>query len=1156
MKKTSYFLRELEINRMPGFPKGLESLKLADNINVITGPNASGKSSTSRLMQQLIWPTKIKGFDASAVVKMDHEDWSILMDSYTVKTQRNGIDAKMSGIPTIEGCHRYLLPLHELIKDDENDLAKEILKQSMGGYDLDKAGEALVYSSSIKTTNNQPYRNIEQTDANFKDIRYNHEKLKKEEDKLNNLFSDREKAEYALSCKTLLDLQINLKQEELKLEEYEHQRKAYPSSMDFLSGDEIKRVEELEQDISIADSKIRMATEKINDSKEKLGTITFSTENLEEKEISILRKKIANLEIISRKVSDINENIESHEIKTRDYAFTIDKNIDPQKWKGLDLKEVGDLDKFLMDAYDVQGKNNLLVSELELLNDALLAPEMQKDYDSEKLKEGLKTLGYWLKEQKKDHGVTNLVLLATAFAGLVTAIITYFTGWGFLGLFPIIVLIFYALREPDGDTSKIREQDFEKLGLSPPNKWNKEEVITIIGKLIEDLEDQIHKQSLQQKLTECANEIKELKPQLEKIETQSEEWKEKMGTVPEVSNDSYASLYWFLTKVKEWQVTNSQLDIFKQNKLTEEERHDKELDKINSIFSNYGISTANDLDVITTNLNELETQYKLIIEQNSIVDDQQNVIKSTIEEKEKIISKLRILYLKFDLEFNNKESLIALINQLPDFKSLCNKIEAKKINWSEKTLLLQQHSLYENEAKLRDLSLDKAKEKAKELEALSVDIEVIKEEIMKIKTNIHNKKIGHELEDIISERDIALAELEELYETNLASNTGNLILEQLKKENQEQNQTKLFIRANELLGIITHGRYELLIEGHDNPVFKAKDTITKQGLELSEISTGTRVQFLLAIRLAFVESQETSVKLPIFADELLANSDDIRATAIIESLIEISREGRQIFYFTAQDDEVKKWQYHLNGHSDLEFKIISLSDSKSPAMTENPYSEISFTQPVPNHIGKTHNEYGRELRITPIDLLSQKVSQLHLWYLLENPLVLSTCLRLRIEYWGQLESYRRHKEISEKLNESIWKQLENKIKLLQHIQTLYRQGRSLPINREVLENSKTLTPAYIDDVSEKLRELNGDPKALITALKNNEIKIYKQDENTIKLEEYLFHENYIDDLEPLESSNFTHLISEFVSHSEIPQEEAETFCNRIFKGPFLDSELN
>jgi len=1156
MSKTTYFLKELEINRMPGFPKGLESLKLADNINVITGPNASGKSSTSRLMQQLIWPTKIKGFDASAIVKLENEDWSILMDSHAVKTQRNGIDAKMNGIPTDVGSHRYLLPLHELIKDDENDLAKEILKQSMGGYDLDEAGEDLVYSSSIKTTNNQPYRNIEQKDADFKEIRYNHEKLKKEEDKLNNLLSDREKAEYALSCKTLLDLQINLKEDELKLEEYELQRKEYSSSMDLLSGDEIKRVEELEQDISIADSKIRMATEKMNDAKYKLGTITFATENLGEKDISILTKNIANLEIISRKILAINEGIESQEIKTSDSAFAIDENIDTQKWKGLDLKEVGDLDKFLMDAYDIQGKNNLLVTELELLNEALLAPEMQKEYDSEKLKEGLKTLGYWLKEQKKDHGVTNMVLFATAFAGLVTAIITFFTGWGFLGLFPIIVLIFYALREPDGDTSKIREKDFEKLGLSPPNKWNKEEVITIIGKLIEDLEDQIHKQSLQHKLTECTNEIKDLKPQLDKIETKSEDWKEKMGTVPEVSNDNYASLYWFLTKVKEWQVTNTQLEIFKKNKLTEEERHHEELDKINSIFSNYGISTANDLDIITTNLNELETQYKLIIEQKSIIDDQQNVIKSTEEEKVKFTSKLKVLYLKFKLEYNNKESLIALINQLPDFKNLCNKIAAKKINWSEKTNLLQQHSLYENEAKLHDLSLDKAKEKVKELEAIAVDIEEIKEEITKIKTNINNKKSGHELEDVISERDIALAELEELYETNLASNTGKLILEQLKKENQEQNQSQLYIRANELLGLITHGRYELLIDGHDNPVFKAYDTIMKQGLELSEISTGTRVHFLLAIRIAFVESQETTIKLPIFADELLANSDDLRATAIIEALIEISREGRQIFYFTAQDDEVKKWQHHLKEHSDLEFEIISLNGSKITEIKDNPYSEISFTQIVPNHVGKSHNEYGLELKFALFDLLAEDSSQLHLWYLLENNDFLSKCLKLRIEFWGQLESYRKHRSISENLDEPLWKQLNNKIKLLQHLQTLYRQGRPLPIDREVLENSESLTPAYIDIVCEKLKEFNGNPKALISALKNREIRIYKHEENTQKLEEYLLNENYMDDLEPLDNNKFTQLTSVFVSHSEIPQEDAETFCNRIFKGPFLDSELN
>ena len=142
--------------------------------------------------------------------------------------------------------------------------------------------------------------------------------------------------------------------------------------------------------------------------------------------------------------------------------------------------------------------------------------------------------------------------------------------------------------------------------------------------------------------------------------------------------------------------------------------------------------------------------------------------------------------------------------------------------------------------------------------------------------------------------------LKQLYDDNLSSITGQLLVDTLKEQMREQNRPKVFKEANRLFNRITKGRYELEIDEKDGPDFRAYDTVEKIGRGLDELSSGTRIQLLMAVRLAFVETQESAVRLPILADELLANSDDVRAQAIIEALTEISREGRQIFYFTAQ----------------------------------------------------------------------------------------------------------------------------------------------------------------------------------------------------------------------------------------------------------------
>jgi uncharacterized protein YhaN len=80
------------------------------------------------------------------------------------------------------------------------------------------------------------------------------------------------------------------------------------------------------------------------------------------------------------------------------------------------------------------------------------------------------------------------------------------------------------------------------------------------------------------------------------------------------------------------------------------------------------------------------------------------------------------------------------------------------------------------------------------------------------------------------------------------------------------------------------------------------------------LSTGTKIQLMMAVRLAFIEESEQGVMLPILADELLANSDDERSAAMIGALCEISRAGRQVFYFTAQEDEVQRWEEWVSSH--------------------------------------------------------------------------------------------------------------------------------------------------------------------------------------------------------------------------------------------------
>src|SRR5690625_2109418 len=96
MQKSALILRNLSIYKMPGFPNGMEAIdSLAANINVIAGPNASGKSSTARMIQNVIWKQNIDRIRVEAKIKIDQKDWKLHIDNGYYSSQSNGFDEEI-----------------------------------------------------------------------------------------------------------------------------------------------------------------------------------------------------------------------------------------------------------------------------------------------------------------------------------------------------------------------------------------------------------------------------------------------------------------------------------------------------------------------------------------------------------------------------------------------------------------------------------------------------------------------------------------------------------------------------------------------------------------------------------------------------------------------------------------------------------------------------------------------------------------------------------------------------------------------------------------------------------------------------------------------------------------------------------------------------
>lgn len=143
--------------------------------------------------------------------------------------------------------------------------------------------------------------------------------------------------------------------------------------------------------------------------------------------------------------------------------------------------------------------------------------------------------------------------------------------------------------------------------------------------------------------------------------------------------------------------------------------------------------------------------------------------------------------------------------------------------------------------------------------------------------------------------------------------------------------------------------------------------------------------------------------------EPLGNSDELRAGVIVDAAIEISRKGRQVFYFTAQGDEVGRWKTRIERipeESRPDVTIIDLAVVRQDAGFERlPMAVMQapvdrLTIPPPD--GMDRETYGTVIKAPGINVWDKGTGGIHLWHLIDDLPALHTLLEQDIRTWGQL----------------------------------------------------------------------------------------------------------------------------------------------------------
>ena len=159
-----------------------------------------------------------------------------------------------------------------------------------------------------------------------------------------------------------------------------------------------------------------------------------------------------------------------------------------------------------------------------------------------------------------------------------------------------------------------------------------------------------------------------------------------------------------------------------------------------------------------------------------------------------------------------------------------------------------------------------------------------------IETRLHDAGRDHRLEQAAAEEDRAKQALEDKRDEALLAAATATLLDDVEQAFVTEHEPAVLRRARDVFAQVTARAFDLRLCG--DGTFVAHDVRQDAARALSELSSGTRMQLLLALRMAWIETLEQGGEaLPLFLDEALTTSDETRFAAMAQSLERLAGTG-------------------------------------------------------------------------------------------------------------------------------------------------------------------------------------------------------------------------------------------------------------------------
>lgn len=1113
---------EVEVRRMHGVSfDGLALTEISPRVNLVHGPNAAGKTTLARGLARALWPEEGRETRGrlTAAYRMNGDIWTVRVDAGIVELRREGREGGSPPLPPAELQSRYYLHLTKLLRAEDTALAEEVLRQAAGGYDVEAAASALGSEVNTPTRRIAEAQEVNSARKDVREVRGKQDELEQEQRRRGELEQQRSEAQEARRRVTLLEQAKEYAEAREALREAKAKLDSFPDVLAKMQGDEDEKLAGLREGLDVAKGDKAEAQANIDKAEPALSKSRIPREDgVPDECLRVLDARVSRLEHLEDRQRRIEGELKSAGKRAERTWERIEGEIAEEQAENLVTADVREVAIWARRAEQVRLKQKQLDILRELIGGD--GPE----HDPDQLREGYRLLARWLRSAagiKRDETPLQAVrwivwILAVVLAagGAAAGLLGHPVGWGAVAIGIVAVAAAeYRIRRaetPVDRSSGTYRRDYEELDLAAPAAWDAEAVAGRLDELVQGLADAMLESEKREMLRQQEAQTRDLDEQERALEERRTKLVRDVGLAPPLEGEAdEAVLYAFVDTAVEWQKARDEVEARRAEQAATEKQIEKTLDKMNDALAVYELD-ADDGDAARAAVQTLRDDVRDFEKHREMLEraqDDKSEAQKRIQDVEDEIDKLLD-----ELDADRRREVEELCEEHSNYGSAVGQRRKAKTKLEVEQEKLEEHAGFQDD--LLDRPIGEIENQLYEAEKQADQVEGIQKQINEINTLIKQAMAGRDLEKARADYERALDALHEKRRSDERRAIGRGLADFVLEETKSTEMPGVFERAQELFVAITNGQYELDVDPQGG--FDALDSRDGRRYALDALSSGTRVQLILAVRMAFVERQEPAgTKLPVVFDETLANSDDRRARAIIEGIARLAQAGRQVFYLSAQADEIGKWKEVLEDES-IPYQVHVL-DGASRGSDRQERVSVNLPDPrgaLPDPEETTHEEL-EELLEVPAWHPRDHIGNLHLWYVVDDPAVLVELVRSGIELWGQLRALDQGGAAGAVgMAEDAFERCRALAEAVGAWSEAWTVGRGRLVDRAVLEDSDAVSNKFIDEATTKCEEVGNSAEELIAALRRSEVSGFWSNK-TDELEEYFLNEGYLDPQDPL-----------------------------------------